>query len=134
MPWFHYNQNNTGGGFDFDGGAGITHHVLIEGRDVEHANSRAESIGLYFDGVAEGLDCDCCGDRWCTPYDAGTDTPKVYDEDPIDYGSGDEFRPTFWISPDPEIVLHPIFGPFEFITPTAQVKQIEERQYEDRRR
>ena len=24
----------------------------------------AEDIGLYFDGVEQGMDCSCCGDRW----------------------------------------------------------------------
>ena len=28
------------------------------------ANTKACDIGIYFDGVANGADCECCGDRW----------------------------------------------------------------------
>lgn len=42
MPWFEYSQNNSGGSFVHD----------------------PQRIGLYFDGVHNGPDCHCCGDRW----------------------------------------------------------------------
>ena len=28
------------------------------------ANDIAQGNGIYFNGVADGIDCDCCGDRW----------------------------------------------------------------------
>ena len=77
--FFEFNQNNSGGGFYFDEEAGITHHVIIEAKNAEGAIHRAEGIGLYWDGVADGYDCACCGDRWYPPYgDAGTDQPEHY--------------------------------------------------------
>jgi hypothetical protein len=65
--FFFYDQNNTGGSFDVD--ENVAEYVIIEAFDVEHANQRAQEIGIYFDGCAKGLDCDCCGDRWYPPWD-----------------------------------------------------------------
>ena len=75
--FYHYSQNNSGGSFDFDKKAGITHHVVIEAESASLADRRAESIGLYFDG--EG-DCPCCGNRWSeADCNEGTEVPSVYD-------------------------------------------------------
>ena len=74
--FYHYSQNNSGGSFDFDKKAGITHHVVIEAESAEAADRKAESIGLYFDGDG---DCPCCGFRWHEAYDEGTEEPSVYD-------------------------------------------------------
>lgn len=35
--FWHFSQNNSGGAFDFDHLAGITHHVIIEAYDQGHA-------------------------------------------------------------------------------------------------
>lgn len=67
--FYHISQNSSGGSFDFDLDRGITHHVVIEASSVEEAISRAESMGLYWDGVQDGVDCPCCGDRWYPPHD-----------------------------------------------------------------
>jgi hypothetical protein len=80
MKFFHFNQYNSGGSFDFDKEAGITHHVVIEAADAADANSRAEDIGLYFNGCSDGRDCDCCGDRWSDCHDDGDAEPMVYGE------------------------------------------------------
>ena len=77
--FYTYNQNNSGGHFDFDAKAGVSHHVIIEADSEEQANDRAESIGLYFNGVEDGLDCECCGSRWYSPQD-GTTVPSNYGE------------------------------------------------------
>ena len=74
--FYHYSQNNSGGSFDFDISSGITHHVVIEANSADEANTRAESIGLYFDG---GGDCPCCGNRWSSAWsDKGSETPELY--------------------------------------------------------
>lgn len=79
MPFFQYRQNNSGGGFDEDKEAGIGYAVIIEAANAEQANSKAESIGLYFNGCAEGMDCDCCGDRWYEAWsDEGDPEPRLY--------------------------------------------------------
>lgn len=76
--FFEFSQNNSGGSFVIDVMSGIGHHVIIEAVDVDHANSIAESIGIYFDGCANGIDCDCCGDRWYPAYGEGDDVPSSY--------------------------------------------------------
>jgi hypothetical protein len=79
--YFHYSQNNSGGSFDFDEKAGITHHVVVYGKDAKEANRKAEDIGLYWDGCYNDMDCSCCGDRWYPCDDSeGTKTPTVYGE------------------------------------------------------
>ena len=57
--FYHYSQNNSGGSFIVNERVG--NDVVIEARDVDHANTIAESIGIYFDGAG---DCPCCGNRW----------------------------------------------------------------------
>ena len=75
-PYFYlFRQNNSGGDWDLSNpNLGIS--TYIEANSEEEAISRAEEIGMYFDGVAKGVDCDCCGDRWkreCEKID-----PKIY--------------------------------------------------------
>ena len=79
--FFTYSQNNSGGHFDHDEKAGIGHYVIVEAKDANHANQRAEEIGLYFDGVDKGQDCECCGDRWYQPWSEGSEKPMIYDTD-----------------------------------------------------
>jgi len=69
--WYEYRQNDSGGSFDYSDYVSI--YVLIEASSVAEANSKAESIGIYFNGCAEGRDCDCCGDRWDEGYEAMTE-------------------------------------------------------------
>lgn len=64
MPWFEYSQNNSGGSFVHDPQRGIGCRVWVEAADAEEADYKAQRIGLYFDGVHNGPDCHCCGDRW----------------------------------------------------------------------
>jgi hypothetical protein len=69
--WYEYRQNNSGGHFAYSDW--VSNFVLIEASSVAKANSKAESIGIYFNGCAEGIDCDCCGDRWDEEYEAMTE-------------------------------------------------------------
>ncbi|WP_420492620.1 DUF7296 family protein [Paenibacillus larvae] len=50
----------------------------MEADTAEQANAKAETIGIYFDGVDKGIDCPCCGDSWVRNYGMGTDEPEVY--------------------------------------------------------
>lgn len=61
---WHFRQNNSGGTFDVDQKKGIGVDVYIEAFNADQANDHAERIGLYFNGVEDGPDCECCGDRW----------------------------------------------------------------------
>lgn len=75
--FFEFNQNNTGGSFDVDGK--LCHRLIIEEDDYRKAIKKAEELGCYWNGVEDGLDCDCCGDRWYKPYsDRGIVIPYEY--------------------------------------------------------
>lgn len=60
--FFCFNQNNSGGSFDISDS--VAHYVIIEAKNADEANDRAESVGIYFNGVDDDRDCECCGDRW----------------------------------------------------------------------
>ena len=65
----------------------VSDYVLIQARNGAHADERAEEIGIYFNGVDDGMDCECCGDRWYpTKYadNKGDETPRVYNRPPDD--------------------------------------------------
>jgi len=61
--FYTFRQNNSGGTFDVSDD--VAEYVIVEAEDSEEANFIAKrKAGIYFDGVSEGLDCSCCGDRW----------------------------------------------------------------------
>lgn len=60
--FFEFNQNNSGGIFDVD--ESVCHRVFIEAETAAEANDKAQSLGIYFNGVSDGRDCPCCGCRW----------------------------------------------------------------------
>ena len=60
--FYTFNQNNSGGIFDTSNN--LDKYVIIEATDYKQANAIAEDKGIYFNGCDQGLDCDCCGDRW----------------------------------------------------------------------
>jgi hypothetical protein len=102
--FYHFSQNNTGGSFDFDESRGITHNVIVEAIDYNHANTRAEDIGVYFDGMG---DCECCGNRWYSQWDdtEGTNVPSIYGE-PVE----SQVSMMAWMAPGKEIVVHYLDG------------------------
>ena len=68
MPLFQFRQNNSGGQ---DMGPKF---VVVKADDADQANQIAQDQGpVYFDGVADGIDCDCCGDRWYPVHDFNAD-------------------------------------------------------------
>ena len=60
--FYEIQQNNTGGSFDTDDK--LCHRLIIEADNKQEANDIAENLGCYWNGVDEGKDCSCCGDRW----------------------------------------------------------------------
>lgn len=62
MKFFEFTQNNSGGMFVVD--EKICHRLFIEADNEEVATQKAKKLGVYFDGVDRGMDCECCGDRW----------------------------------------------------------------------
>lgn len=80
MYWV-FDQNNSGGSFDIYPKKGIGPRVWIEADSLEHAIDTAETIGIYFHGVSQGIDCECCGDRWYEPFDEeGEEEPTINQE------------------------------------------------------
>lgn len=74
MKFFTYSQNNSLGKFKAP-----ALFVIVEAANADDANKRAVDAGLYFDGVDDGFDCDCCGDRWSRAQDSdGTWSPTIY--------------------------------------------------------
>ncbi len=74
MPFYHYDQNNSGGVF---GTPAL--NVFIEASSHEEADAIALGNGLYFDGVDENMDCPCCGDRWSRSF-----REPLEDQDAVD--------------------------------------------------
>jgi len=80
-PLFYtYHQNNSGGSFNVNDR--VCPYVIIQAVSPRDADRRAEDIGIYFNGVNEGNDCPCCGDRWIEAWEDGTDQPLIYGQEP----------------------------------------------------
>ncbi|MGA0164712.1 MAG: DUF7296 family protein [Bdellovibrionota bacterium] len=60
--WFLFDQNNSGGKLVVNDK--VCHRLFIEAKNESEAISIAEGLGVYFNGVDDGRDCPCCGDRW----------------------------------------------------------------------
>ncbi len=60
--FYEFNQNNSGGYFVTN--ENLCHRLFIEADNESEAIAKAEELGCYWDGVALGRDCPCCGDRW----------------------------------------------------------------------
>ena len=69
--FYKYSQNNSGGGFDAD--ERVQPRVFIEAESENEAEVIADRLGIYFDGVEKGHDCECCGDRWSYPNEVKPD-------------------------------------------------------------
>ena len=76
MSYFKFRQNNSFGHF-----VG-TPLVFVQADNAADANSIAQDHGVFFHGVADGVDCDCCGDRW---YPVNDDDAQAQ---PSSYGYG----------------------------------------------
>jgi hypothetical protein len=66
LKFYEYSQNNTGGSFITDDK--LCHRLFIEANSSTEADEIAEGLGCYWNGVDEGSDCPCCGDRWHSGY------------------------------------------------------------------
>jgi hypothetical protein len=73
--FYTFIQNNSGGHFTRN--ANVDHYVIIEADNRLTAMELALNIGIYFNGVDEDIDCQCCGDRWYDGVD-GKDVPCLY--------------------------------------------------------
>lgn len=89
--FYKFYQNNSGGHFDIDLDSGLNQRVIIEACDKYQALDVAYNIGIYFDGVEKEIDCECCGDRWCSPSELELEEliDEVYSGTSIHYLSGE---------------------------------------------
>jgi len=76
MKWFQYTQNNSGGHMTVN--KYVSDYVLIQAPSATLADDHAVKIGIYFNGVEYGGDCECCGDRWGTAWKKGDSEPLIY--------------------------------------------------------
>lgn len=60
--FYEFDQNNSYGRFDVN--ENVCHRLFIEADTYEDAKDKAEELGCYWNGVDDGIDCPCCGDRW----------------------------------------------------------------------
>lgn len=79
--FYVYRQNNSGGFFEINDD--VTQFVIIEADSDTDANSRAEKIGIYFDGCHKDTDCPCCGDRWDAAWRDDGESEPLIDGEPI---------------------------------------------------
>lgn len=72
-------QNNSGGSFCVDYSNGTGERVFVLAKNEVSALDLLENKSvIYFDGVSQGLDCECCGDRWCrSAYEVEDENNKV---------------------------------------------------------
>lgn len=101
LKWYEYNQNNSGGHFDAD--KSVCHRLFVQAENADAANSIAESLGVYFDGVDDGRDCECCGDRWYRQ-DTAVKFPMKY-SDTLTFNTIEEYaqyvaKEHGWTDPD----------------------------------
>lgn len=78
MNWYEFDQNNSGGRFHVD--EKVCHRLFIEAESFDDAVEKAEDLGCYWDGVRDGIDCPCCGDRWDKWSDDPVDIEKYKTE------------------------------------------------------
>lgn len=72
LQWYEFNQNNSGGRYVEDDVQGVT--VFVQ------ATSADEATAAIW-GQLNHSYCECCGERWSTPWrdDEGKDFPEKYD-------------------------------------------------------
>jgi len=122
--FYEIGQNNTGGSFDENDK--LCHRLIIEADNENEVYDIAENLGCYWDGVENGIDCPCCGDRWYK----GTD--KIDVKEKIVVQDLDSLESWFERFSQFEIVEEPVFVPYTFVpgkgyySGTIKTKNIEE--------
>lgn len=108
MPFYTFDQNNSGGSFVFEKDK-LSKYVVIEAQSPKVAKALAEDLGIYFDGCENGRDCECCGDRWYEPWlEAGDILPTINGQDVTDGVLNTCY--TTWMAPNPEGYIHYLDG------------------------
>ncbi|MCX8008293.1 MAG: hypothetical protein N3A54_01170 [Patescibacteria group bacterium] len=75
--FYLFMQNNSGGVFFCDKLSALL--VVVKAESEQEACNIAKTYtDIYFNGVEEGLDCPCCGDRWDWPIDLQGSYDRYY--------------------------------------------------------
>jgi hypothetical protein len=74
LLYYLYRQYPSGG--DYETTSTVAPIVVIQSHDPIKANFFAQTKGIYFDGIAKGLDCTCCDDRWTALSEDSKGHPK----------------------------------------------------------
>lgn len=77
MAWYEWAQNNSGGFFEEEKN-GVCHRLFIEADTYDLAEQKVFELGVYYDGVDEGYDCECCGDRWYSGNEVTEESVEKY--------------------------------------------------------
>lgn len=81
LKFYEYTQNNSGGSFVTD--EKLCHRLFIEAYTEKDADKIAEGLGCYWNGVEDGYDCECCGDRWYNGHPINFSKNKEFGEYPV---------------------------------------------------
>jgi len=81
MKFYEFRQSNPGGHYEEH----MPMYLYVQAPSSEVADAIAEQHGIYFDGVAKGLDCNCCNDRWDRASDGygSFDTPPPSESEDV---------------------------------------------------
>lgn len=110
--FFTYDQNNSGGSFSFEKGK-IAQYVIIEADTEWEADVLAQTLGIYFNGVENGLDCECCGDRWYEARGVGDKVPSIRRMLVEEWANGEKKYYTDWMDGNPDVYVHYLDGRVE---------------------
>jgi hypothetical protein len=83
MAFYEWSQNNSGGTFYTDDK--ICHQIFIEADNYDEAEQKALDFGVYYNGVDDGYDCSCCGDRWVSGKEINLEKPWIKEDNIEDY-------------------------------------------------
>jgi len=72
-----YEQTPNRAQYIVDKEKGLSFLVFIEASTAASADAKAVMLGIYFDGIENGIDCACCGPRWF-PAEQSVSTPEIF--------------------------------------------------------
>lgn len=119
--FYEFRQNNSGGRFVRNNS--VDHYVIIEADSLPQLKARALSIGIYFNGVAEGVDCGCCGARWYES-DPPNKVPSHYDSPLTLANSSTKKNPR-----EHTVVIHYLSGRIIYTTPDCENQKLNSRDW-----
>ena len=108
--YYTFVQNNSGGNFLSEKDK-FSHFTIIEAESAEEATKKAKSLGIYFNGAADGTDCSCCGSRWYEIFEQDrAEKPEIYGRSIEEH----QKNPCQWLNEE-NIVIHHMGGRIENI-------------------